>query len=107
MISFFQKRERGKVLANRILVANSKGVLATWAGDTFSCKTPPTGDCTTTEFEATKGNWGVVLTDAGAPPGSPGAEEEDSGEDDAQDLAQEELLKGPTVGIGMAVIGKV
>jgi hypothetical protein len=107
VISYFQKHERAKVLANGVLVANSKGLLATWAGDTYSCKNPPTGDCTTSEFESTKGNWGVVLADTGAPPGSPGAEEENSGEDDPQDLAQEELLKPATVGIGMAITGKV
>jgi hypothetical protein len=108
VIAFFQKHERAKVLENGVLVANSKGVLATWAGDTSSCKNPPTGDCTTNEFESMKGNWGVVLTTLGAPPGSPGAEEKNESEgDDAEDLAQEELMKGPTVGVGLAITGRL
>jgi len=71
VIAYFQKRERARVLANGILVSNGKGVLATWAGETYSCKNPPTGDCTTTEFESMKGNSGVVLSDTGAPPAHP------------------------------------
>jgi hypothetical protein len=109
VINALQKRERATVLANGVLVANGKGVLATWAGDTYSCKNPPTGDCTKNEFESTKGNWGVVLGTVGAPPGSPSATEvkDESNGDDAEDLAQEELMKGATVGVGMAITGHV
>jgi hypothetical protein len=105
VIGFFVKHERAKVLGNGVLVAN-KGVLATWAGETSSCHNPPTGDCTINEFESTKGTWAVVLTTLGAPPGSSGAEEKNESEgDDAEDLAQEELMKGPTVGVGLAITG--
>lgn len=107
VVAYVKKKERAKVLSNGAPVVASKTVLATWAGETASCKNPPTGDCTTNEFEAVKGNWEMIVVADGAPPGSPGAEEESSGEDDAQDLAQEELLKGPTVGIGTAIVGKV
>jgi len=107
VLALVKKEERAKVLENGVLVANSNGVLATEAGDTYSCQNPPTGDCTKTEFESVKGNWGVVLGVVGAPPGSPGAQEENSGEDDPQDLAQEESLKGPTVGLGLAITARL
>jgi hypothetical protein len=103
VISFFQKKERAKVLENGVLVANSKGVLATWAGSTSSCKNPPTGDCTTNEFESTKGNWGVVLTSTGAPPTGPEVEKDESNGDEPEDLQQEEEVKGGTVGVGLAI----
>jgi hypothetical protein len=103
VLSFFQKQERAKVLENGVLVANGKGVLATWAGDTSSCKNPPTGDCTTSEFESTKGNWGVALTAKGAPPTGPDVEKDESNGDDPEDLAQEEAMKGDTVGVGLAI----
>jgi hypothetical protein len=51
----------------------------------------------------------VVLGTVGAPPGSPSATEvkDESNGDDAEDLAQEELMKGATVGVGMAITGHV
>jgi len=107
VVNFFKKHERAKVLENGVLVANSGGVLATWAGDTSSCKNPPTGDCTISEFESTKGNWGVVLTALGAPPTGPEVEKDESEGDDPEDLAQEELMKGPTVGVGLAITAKI
>jgi hypothetical protein len=108
VVDFFRKHERAKVLENGVLVANGKGVLATWAGDTSSCKNPPTDDCTINEFESMKGNWGVVLSTLGAPPTEPGAEPKNESEgDDAEDLAQEEQLKGATVGVGLAITARL
>jgi hypothetical protein len=107
-IAYVKKRARLKILGNGLVVA-SKGVIASWSHVTVSCKNPPTGDCTNSDFEGLKGTWEVIVNVVGAPPGSPGAAEEENptGEDDAQDLAQEELLKGPTVGVGMAILGGV
>lgn len=109
VVAYFRTRERARVLARGQLVMSSKSVIASWSGETSSCKNPPTGDCTSDAFESLKGSWGVLVNVVGAPPGSPGAAEEESptGEDDAQDLAQEELLKPATVGIGLAVTGKL
>ena len=107
-VAYLKKRARAKVLSEGILVAN-KAVFASWSGETASCKNPPTGDCTVSNVEGLKGTWEVVVGVDGAPPGSPGAAEEENptGQDDAQDLAQEELLKGPAVGVAMAVLGGV
>ncbi len=107
-IAYVRKRARLKILGNGLVVA-SKGVIASWSHETVSCKNPPTGDCTTSDFEGLKGTWEVIVNVVGAPPGSPGAAEEESssGEDTAQDIAQEELLRGPTVGVGMAILGGV
>jgi hypothetical protein len=107
-IAYVKSRARLKIINNG-LVVNSKGVTASWSHDTSSCKNPPTGDCTNSDFEGLKGAWEVIVNVVGAPPGSPGAAEEESptGVDDAQDLAQEEVLRGPTVGVGMAILGGV
>jgi hypothetical protein len=107
VISFFQKQERASVLENGVLVASSKGVLASWAGDTYSCKNPPTGDCTKNEFESTKGTWGVILDTSGAPPTGPEEAKDESSGDEPEDLAQEELLKSATVGLGLLITAKI
>ena len=108
VIAYLQKQARAKVLSGGILVTSTKSVIASWSGETSSCKNPPTGDCTSSTFQSLKGTWEVLVNVDGAPPGSPGAsEEESSNGDDAQDLAQEELLKPATVAVGLAVTGRL
>lgn len=106
-VAFLKKEARAKVISEGLPVASAKTVVASWSGDTSSCKNPPTGDCTQSNMEALKGSWEVLVGVDGAPPGSPGAAEEVAEDDEPQDRAQEELLKPATVGIGLAVIGKV
>ncbi len=107
-VAYAKKRSAQNVLSNGAPVVASKTVLATWAGETDSCKNPPTGDCTTNEFEAIEGGLAAHRRRRRRPARLPRrAKKKASGEDDAQDLAQEELLKGATVGVGMAIVGKI
>jgi hypothetical protein len=110
VLEYLRKRIRSNILTHvgGDLVAASKGVLAGWSAETVACNNPPTGDCTLSNFQGLKGNWYLAVNVVGAPPGDPTAEEEPPSEhDEANDKAQEELLKGPTVGVGMAVLGGV
>jgi hypothetical protein len=107
---YLEKQARLKVLEEGSPVSPYGGkVTASWHGDTYSCENPPTGDCTNSEFQAAKGRWVLGVGLAGAPAGTPGAEENaaEQNEDDAQDLQQEEALKGPVVSIGLYIAARL
>ena len=107
-VTYFVKARRLEVSGEGELVDEKAGVVATWQGQIYACENPPTSHCVKDYFHSVKGSWGVEVGTVGAPPGSPGAvDEPEPPEDSPQDRAQEELLRTPTVSIGLAVLAKV
>jgi hypothetical protein len=106
---YIEKQARLQVIGEGTPVGPGGKVTASWSGDTYSCQNPPTGDCTNSEFQAAKGRWVVTATVGGAPPGTPGGEENlaEQNEDDARDLQQEEALKDPVVSVGLYIAARL
>jgi hypothetical protein len=101
-VAYAQKNWRLQVLSNGDLVSSKP--LATEVGDTVACHNPPTGDCTKAEILGLVGQYGVTIVYYAPTKLTKPDNPQDPSVDDANDRAQEKLIKGPLVGLALSVM---
>jgi len=105
-LELFEKKFRLSVIGNGAPINVGKGT-ASMLTETASCPNPPTSDCTKGTVLAIVGRYVVEIFLNDFPPTIPGASEEGQGEDDAEDMAQEELIKPVLREIANSVVAKL